>query len=152
MREEEQQSGGVSSSTHRRRSLVDDVGSGRATAHETFEEVVEASGILDDRPPVEHGESGHSFYTVQPMQLLSWHPRAYLFPKFIDESMCKHVIRLAESRLRPSGLALKKGDTLSSTREIRTSQGTFLSRMEDKDGVLAFIEDKIGAIWWGGSL
>lgn len=151
MREEEQQNGGVSSSTHRR-SLVDDVGSGRATAHETFEEVVEASGILDDRPPVEHGESGHSFYTVQPMQLLSWHPRAYLFPKFIDESMCKHVIRLAESRLRPSGLALKKGDTLSSTREIRTSQGTFLSRMEDKDGVLAFIEDKIGAIWWGGSL
>lgn len=147
---EERQTAGVSSSsstttTTHRRSLVDGAGSRRAASHETFEEVMEASGLLDDRPPVEHGASGHSFYTVQPMQLLSWHPRAYLFPKFIDESMCKHVIELAESRLRPSGLALKKGDTLSSTREIRTSQGTFLSRMQDKDGVLAYIEDKIGA-------
>jgi len=150
---EERQTAGVSSSsssssssTTHRRSLVDGAGSRRAASHETFEEVMEASGLLDDRPPVEHGASGHSFYTVQPMQLLSWHPRAYLFPKFIDESMCKHVIELAESRLRPSGLALKKGDTLSSTREIRTSQGTFLSRMQDKDGVLAYIEDKIAVM------
>ena len=47
----------------------------------SFEELVYASHMLDDRPPVPHGESGHSFYTVQPMQLLSWYPRAYLFPK-----------------------------------------------------------------------
>lgn len=110
----------------------------------TFEELVDASGVLEDRPPVPTGESGHPFYTVQPMQLLSWYPRAYIFPKFMDKARCDHVIKLAERRLAPSGLALKKGDTLASTREIRTSQGTFMSRVEDPDGVLAWIEDKIG--------
>lgn len=110
----------------------------------TFEDVIEASGILKDRPPVEHGESGHPFYTVQPMQLLSWYPRAYLFPKFMDVEKCKHVISLAEKRLTPSGLALKRGDTSTNTQGIRTSQGTFLSRGSDPDGILAWIEDKIG--------
>lgn len=113
----------------------------------TFEQVIEQSGILSGYEPLkEHGASGHPFYTVQPMQLLSWYPRAYLFPKFISRAMCDHVIKLAESRLAPSGLALKKGDTLSSTREIRTSQGTFLSRGHDPDGILAYIEDKIAVV------
>ena len=113
----------------------------------TFEQVIDDSGILSGYEPLkQHGMSGHPFYTVQPMQLLSWHPRAYLFPKFIDRDMCKHVIKLAEARLAPSGLALKKGDTLASTREIRTSQGTFLSREDDVDGTLAYIEDKIAVV------
>lgn len=113
----------------------------------TFEQVIEDSGILAGYEPLkQHGASGHPFYTVQPMQLLSWYPRAYLFPKFIDRDMCNHVIKLAESRLAPSGLALKKGDTLDSTREVRTSQGTFLSRRQDSDGVLAYIEDKIAVV------
>lgn len=113
----------------------------------TFEEIIEDSGILSGYEPLkQHGASGHPFYTVQPMQLLSWYPRAYLFPKFIDRDMCNHVIKLAESRLAPSSLALKKGDTLSSTREIRTSQGTFVSRGQDPDGVLAYIEDKIAVV------
>ena len=118
----------------------------RDDASETFESVIESSGLLDDRPPVGHGHSGHPFYTVQPMQLLSWHPRAYLFPKFMDADKCKHVIEIASRRLYPSGLALKKGDTMASTQEVRTSQGTFMSRTEDKEGVLAWIEDKIGPI------
>ena len=33
--------------------------------YETAEEALEAVGFLADRPPLEHGESGHSFYTVQ---------------------------------------------------------------------------------------
>jgi hypothetical protein len=33
--------------------------------YETAEEALEATGFLRDRPPLEHGESGHSFYTVQ---------------------------------------------------------------------------------------
>ena len=74
---------------------------------ETFESVIDSSGLLDDRPPVGHGHSGHPFYTVHPMQLLSWHPRAYLFPKFMDADKCKHVIEIASRRLYPSGLALK---------------------------------------------
>ena len=97
----------------------------------TFEEAVEASGLLDDRPPEDAGDSGHSFYTVQPMQLLSWYPRAYLWPKFMDKARCEHVIAMAERRLAPSGLALKRGDTAEATRDVRTSQGTFMSRQED---------------------
>ncbi len=38
------------------------------------------------------------------------------------------------------GLAFKKGDTEDSTRDVRTSSGTFLSRGEDPAGVLAYIE------------
>ena len=115
----------------------------------TFEEIIALSGALDAYPPLpasEIGATGHPFYTVQPMQLLSWHPRAYLFPKFISREMANHVIELASQRLTPSGLALKKGDTLDSTREIRTSQGTFLSRSMDEEGVLAYIEDKIAVM------
>ena len=111
----------------------------------TFEELLDASGMLSDRPPVPAGVSGHPMYTMQPMQLLSWYPRAYLFPRFMDLARCEHVIALAERRLAPSGLALKQGDTLSSTREIRTSQGTFLGRSDDPGGVLGWIEDKLGA-------
>ena len=112
----------------------------------SFEELVEVSGMLADRPPIAHGESGHSFYTVQPMQLLSWYPRAYLFPKFMDQEKCNHVIALAEPRLAPSGLALKKGESMESNVNVRTSQGTFLSRQDDPDGVLAWIEDKIAVV------
>lgn len=70
----------------------------------TFEEIIAESGALRDYPPLtDIGLTGHPFYTVQPMQLLSWHPRAYLFPKFIDRDMAQHVIDLASSRLAPSG-------------------------------------------------
>ena len=31
-------------------------------------------------------------------------------------------------------------------RNVRTSQGTFISRNEDKDGVLAWIEDKLALL------
>ncbi|KAL4446852.1 hypothetical protein ABPG77_008096 [Micractinium sp. CCAP 211/92] len=53
---------------------------------------------------------------------------------------------MATKRLAPSGLAFKRGDTAENTRDIRTSSGTFMSRDEDPDGVLAFIEDKIAAV------
>lgn len=48
--------------------------------------------------------------------------------------------------LLPAGLAFKAGDTAENTRDIRTSSGTFMSRHEDPDGVLAFIEDKIAMV------
>jgi prolyl 4-hydroxylase len=112
----------------------------------SFEELLEASGMLAGRPPLVPGATGHPFYTMQPMQLLSWYPRAYIFPKFMDRAKCEHVKMIAESRLAPSGLALKRGETLDTTREIRTSQGTFMSRDDDKEGVLAWIEDKIAVL------
>lgn len=42
----------------------------------SFEELLEASGMLADRPPVPAGVTGHPFYTVQPMQLLSWYGKS----------------------------------------------------------------------------
>ena len=104
----------------------------------TFEEAVEVSGLLDDRPPGEAGATGHSFYTVQPMQLLSWYPRAYLWPKFLDKARCEHVIAMAKKRLAPSGLALKRGDTAENTRNVRTSEGTFISRYEDPGALVVW--------------
>jgi hypothetical protein len=116
----------------------------------SFEELVEASGMLADRPPLAPGASGHAFYTVQPMQLLSWYPRAYLLPKFVDPGRCAEVVAAASALLAPSGLALKKGDTAEGTVNIRTSQGAFLGRGDAP--ALAWIEDKIGAWRWCGRL
>jgi len=112
----------------------------------SFEELLEASGMLAGHPPLTPGATGHSFYTMQPMQLLSWYPRAFIFPRFMDKAKCDHVKKIAEARLSPSGLALKRGETADSTREIRTSQGTFLGRNDDPEGVLAWIEDKIAVL------
>lgn len=46
------------------------------------------------RPPVPR---------LQPTQLLSLYPRAYLLPKFLDKARCQHVIDMASKRLAPSG-------------------------------------------------
>lgn len=54
----------------------------------------------------------------QPFQLLSWYPRAYLLPRFIDAQRAQHIVALAERRLRPSGLALKQGETAESTKWV----------------------------------
>lgn len=40
---------------------------------------------------------------LQPVQLLSLLPRAYLMPKFLDKARCQHVIDMATKRLAPSG-------------------------------------------------
>ena len=75
--------------------------------------------------------------------MLSWNPRAVYFPNFLDAARCKHVVDLASKRLAPSSLALRAGDTVSNTADIRTSQGTFLTRRDDKDGVLDYLEKRI---------
>lgn len=66
--------------------------------------------------------------------------------RFLDQAKCDHVIRLAESRLAPSGLRLKKGDTAENFKDVRTSQGTFVSPRDDPDGVLKWIEEKIAVL------
>lgn len=40
---------------------------------------------------------------LQPMQLLSLFPRAYLMPHFVPKAKCEHVIEMANRRLAPSG-------------------------------------------------
>ena len=52
--------------------------------------------------------------------MLSWHPRALLFPNFASKEQCETIITLARAQLRPSALALRKGETEESTKDTRT--------------------------------
>ncbi|KAI3445906.1 hypothetical protein Pfo_002571 [Paulownia fortunei] len=90
-----------------------------------------------------HGESGESSVSSIPFQVLSWRPRALYFPNFATDEQCQSVIELAKSKLKPSSLALRKGETAESTKGIRTSSGAFISASEDSTGTLEFVERKI---------
>jgi len=93
--------------------------------------------------PLPAGESGNAFVSFVPYQVLSWEPRAVFFPGFLDKERCEHIIALASKHLAPSGLALRKGESAENTGDIRTSQGTFLSRRDDGAGVLDYLEKRI---------
>ena len=79
-------------------------------------------------------------------QVLSWNPRAVFFPGFLDETRCKRIVELAAARLAPSSLALRAGDTVANTADIRTSQGTFLVGADDRTGVLEYLERRIADV------
>lgn len=111
-----------------------------------FEAAFAATQVPKLRPPLAPGDGGSINYTVQPFQVLSWYPRAWLFPGFLNKSSCEHVIHIGETMLHPSGLALRQGESAESSKNIRTSQGAFLTRGMDPDGVLAYIEDRIALL------
>ncbi|KAL2512094.1 putative prolyl 4-hydroxylase 9 [Abeliophyllum distichum] len=90
-----------------------------------------------------HGESGESSVNSISFQVLSWRPRALYFPNFVTAKQCQSIIEIAKSNLKPSGLALRKGETAESTKGIRTSSGTFISASDDSTGVLDIVERKI---------
>ncbi|XWS39886.1 hypothetical protein CRYUN_Cryun18bG0093000 [Craigia yunnanensis] len=95
------------------------------------------------RDPMPNGETGESSIESIPFQVLSWKPRAYYFPNFATAEQCKHVIEMAKLNLKPSALALRKGETAKRTKGTRTSSGTFISASEDETGTLDLIEKKI---------
>ncbi|GKV50486.1 hypothetical protein SLEP1_g57188 [Rubroshorea leprosula] len=90
-----------------------------------------------------HGETGEGYIESIPFQILSWKPRALYFPNFATAEQCQTIIERAKVNLKPSTLALRKGETAENTKGTRTSSGTFLSASEEKTGVLDFIEKKI---------
>ncbi|KAM3260449.1 hypothetical protein ACQJBY_051608 [Aegilops geniculata] len=94
-------------------------------------------------PEMAYGESGEPAPSLIPYQILSWQPRALYFPQFATAEQCENVVKTAKARLRPSTLALRKGESEETTKGIRTSSGTFLSAEEDPTGALAEIETKI---------
>ncbi|XP_044481371.1 probable prolyl 4-hydroxylase 9 isoform X1 [Mangifera indica] len=93
-----------------------------------------------------HGETGEPSLHSIPFQVLSWQPRALYFPNFATAEQCQNIIEMAKSRLKPSTLALRKGETAQSTKGTRTSSGTFITAYEDKSGTLNFIEEKIARV------
>lgn len=74
--------------------------------------------------------------------MLSWYPRIVYFPRFLNNSLARHIIKLAEPRLQPSRLGVGSVP-LGEAGDIRTSEGVFLDSSEDPDGVLAALEEKI---------
>ncbi|XP_048502203.1 probable prolyl 4-hydroxylase 9 isoform X2 [Beta vulgaris subsp. vulgaris] len=86
---------------------------------------------------VPSGESGDDSITSIPFQVLSWRPRALYFSNFATAEQCESIINIAKAQLRPSRLALRKGETMESTQGVRTSAD------EDKTGILDFIDEKI---------
>ncbi|PON74778.1 Isopenicillin N synthase [Parasponia andersonii] len=103
--------------------------------------ILESAG--ENREPMPHGETGESYFQVIPFQILSWKPRALYFPGFATTEQCEKIIAMAKANLKPSTLALRKGETDESTKGTRTSSGTFISASEDKTGTLGAIEQKI---------
>ncbi|KAF3435527.1 hypothetical protein FNV43_RR22616 [Rhamnella rubrinervis] len=93
-----------------------------------------------------HGETGDSYIQSIPFQVLSWKPRALYFPGFATAAQCQSIIKMAKSNLKPSTLALRKGETDESTKGTRTSSGTFISASEDNTGILEAVEQKISKV------
>jgi len=91
----------------------------------------------------EHGETGDGSLSSLPFQVLSWRPRALLYPNFASKKQCEAIIKLARSRLEPSALALRKGETRDSTKDIRTSSGTFLRATDDHSRSLEEVEERM---------
>lgn len=54
------------------------------------------------------------------VQVLSWKPRAYYFPNFATAEQCDRIIEMAKLNLKPSTLALRKGESVESTKGTRT--------------------------------
>lgn len=113
---------------------------------ELGDEFLESSGIMRLRPPLQPAASGIDSYVVQPFQILSWYPRIVVYPNFIDAERCDHIVKLAEGKLRASGLAWRPDEKPVANQETRTSYGTFLDASEDGDGVLQWLEEKIAAV------
>ncbi|WMV17041.1 hypothetical protein MTR67_010426 [Solanum verrucosum] len=90
-----------------------------------------------------NGDTGEHSLTSIPFQVLSWFPRALYFPNFATIEQCQGIIKMAKADLKPSSLALRKGETAENTKGIRTSSGMFISASEDKTGILNLIEEKI---------
>ncbi|CAK9181156.1 unnamed protein product [Ilex paraguariensis] len=102
--------------------------------------------VEEENDSMPHGETGESRVDTIPFQVLSWRPRALYFPNFATAEQCQSIIEMARSKLKPSNLALRKGETADSTKGDRTSSGTFIGASEDTSGSLDFVERKIARV------
>lgn len=99
-----------------------------------------SGAVLESLPPGE----GHDWLTTYPYQILSWHPKAVLFPNFMTPKECDAIIKIAEEGLQRSQLSLRHGETAEQTANIRTSDGVFVGRdTPDPTGTLKRVERRI---------
>lgn len=91
------------------------------------------AGYVDDGQDVWRGT----------VEQVSWEPRIFVLHNFLSDAECDHLINLAKPRMTKS--AVVDNDTGKSVdSEVRTSSGTFFSRMEDD--VIAGIEERISMV------
>uniref|UniRef100_A0A7N0TNJ0 procollagen-proline 4-dioxygenase n=1 Tax=Kalanchoe fedtschenkoi TaxID=63787 RepID=A0A7N0TNJ0_KALFE len=100
--------------------------------------------VEDELDPMAHGETGDGFVNTIPFQVLSWKPRVLYFPNFATAEQCESIVNGARPKLKPSMLALRKGDDLDRSKGTRTSSGVFISAWEDD--TLDYIEQKISKV------
>ncbi|KAK8962760.1 hypothetical protein KSP40_PGU012968 [Platanthera guangdongensis] len=80
----------------------------------------------ETEPAVPRGVTGDAKpYSGVPFQILSWMPRAIYFPKFATPEECHGIVKISRSKLSPSTLAFRDGDTVENTKGIRTRNSTF---------------------------
>ncbi|KAM7250061.1 hypothetical protein ACFE04_021944 [Oxalis oulophora] len=102
--------------------------------------------IVKHNETLAHGVTGDNFISHIPFQVLSWKPKVLYYPNFATAKECQHIINMAKPLLEPSKIALRIGDTVENTQDVRTSSGTFLSAWDDRSGILERIEEKIAKI------
>ncbi|PWA46890.1 oxoglutarate/iron-dependent dioxygenase [Artemisia annua] len=105
-----------------------------------------SSGIPDIRTSVirlPNGDSyGHPFDPSRVIRI-SWHPRAFLYKKFLTDEECDHLIKVAKDKLEKSMVAdVKTGKSIEST--VRTSKGMIIRKAQDE--VVGRIESRI-SVW-----
>ncbi|XP_059294033.1 probable prolyl 4-hydroxylase 7 isoform X2 [Lycium ferocissimum] len=82
--------------------------------------------------------------SIDPRQVtqMSWHPRAFIYRKFLTNEECDHLISLAKDNLEKSMVTdNESGEAIES--ELRTSFGAFLDKAQDE--VVANVEARIAA-------
>jgi len=75
------------------------------------------------------------------LKLLSLQPRVYLFQNLLADWETDVIIEIANKRLEPSKVALRKGDKEEDFKSVRTSSQTWLSDADDK--VVAILSKKM---------
>lgn len=73
------------------------------------------------------------------IETLSWSPRAFLYHNFLSEEETMHIISIAKPLMRRSTVIGLDGQDVETG--IRTSYGTFISRMSDN--IITDIEERI---------
>ncbi|XP_010417065.1 PREDICTED: prolyl 4-hydroxylase 13-like [Camelina sativa] len=106
-----------------------------------FSEIPTRRSVNEETESLDHGSVPNNI----PFQVLSWSPRVFYLRNFATKQQCEAIIDMAKPKLKPSKLALRKGETADTTRNVRTSTGVFISADEDESGLLDAIEEKIAS-------
>lgn len=76
-------------------------------------------------------------------RIVSWHPMAVVYDKFLTEEECDYILKLSKPRMEPAMLVNSKEQKHQRSKS-RTSHGAFLDSFEDD--VLSMITNRIAHV------